>query len=165
MDYESRELYRQKIVKLADHSDCSEMEVASAALALAREAQKNPDPDPRVTLRRSHVGTYLLAEGTPVLKQRIDFRAPIGERVRAFVRNHPDEFYLPGIAVFTLLIVLGVVLMLTDASTSLGLILLSTLAVLLPSSQSAVQIVNYFATLLLSAQILPKLDFSEGLPQ
>src|SRR5271155_3382128 len=49
MDYESRELYRQKIVKLADHSDCSEMEVASAALTLAREAQKNPDPDPRVT--------------------------------------------------------------------------------------------------------------------
>jgi len=164
MDYDSRELYRQRIVKLADHSDCSEMEVASAALAHARGAQKNPDPDPRVTLRRSHIGTYLFAEGAPVLKQRIDFRAPVGERIRTLVRSHPDEFYLPGIAVLTLLIILGVVLMLTDASTSLELILLSTLAVLLPSSQSAVQIVNYFVTLLLSAQILPKLDFSEGLP-
>jgi cyclic beta-1,2-glucan synthetase len=164
MDYESRELYRQKLVKLADHSDCSEMEVASAALALARETQRHPDNDPRVTLRRSHIGTYLVAEGKPLLQQRIDFRTPIADRIPTFVRSHPDEFYLPGIAVFTLLIVLGVVLTLTDASTSLGLVLLSTLAVLLPSSQSAVQIMNYLATLLLPAQILSKLDFSEGLP-
>ena len=164
MDYESRELYRQKLVKLADHSDCSEMEVAGAALTLAREAQRHPDNDPRVTLRRSHIGTYLVAEGKPLLQQRIDFRTPIGDRIPTFVRSHPDEFYLPGIAVFTLLIVLGVVLMLTDASTSLGLVLLSTLAVLLPSSQSAVQIMNYLVTLLLPAQILSKLDFSEGLP-
>ncbi len=164
MDYESRELYRTKLVRLADHSDCSEMEVAREVLALAREAQKHPDHDPRVTLRRSHVGTYLLAEGVPLLERRVDFRVPVAERLPAFLRSYPDEFYLPGIAVLTLLMVLGVVLLLTDASTSLGLILLSTLAVLLPSSQSAVQIMNYLATLLLPAQILAKLDFSEGLP-
>jgi cyclic beta-1,2-glucan synthetase len=164
MDYDSRELYRKKVVKLASHSDCSEMEVAKAALDLARDAQKRPDVDPRVTLRRSHVGTYLLAEGSPELEQRIDFRARFVERVPRFLRRHPDEFFLPAIAVLTLLIVLGVVLMLTDASTSLGLILLATSAVLLPSSQSAVQIANFFVTALLSAQILPKLDFSEGLP-
>jgi cyclic beta-1,2-glucan synthetase len=164
MDYDSRELYRKRVVKLASHSDCSEMEVAKAALELAREATKRPDADLRVRQRRSHVGTYLLAEGSPLLEQRIDFRAPFAERIPRFLRRHPDEFYLPAIAVLTLLIVLGVVLLLTDASTSLGLILLATLAVLLPSSQSAVQIANFFVTALLSAQILPKLDFSEGLP-
>jgi cyclic beta-1,2-glucan synthetase len=164
MDYDSRELYRKKVVKLAGHSDCSEMEVAKAALALARDAQKYPDADPRVRQRRSHVGTYLVAEGSWLLEQRIDFRAPFAERIPRFLKNHPDEFYLPTIAALTLLIVLGVVLLLTDASTSLELILLSTLAVLLPSSQSAVQVANFFVTALLSAQILPKLDFSEGLP-
>jgi cyclic beta-1,2-glucan synthetase len=46
----------------------------------------------------------------------------------------------------------------------LELVLVLLLAVLLPSSQSAVQIMNYLATLLLPAQILPKLDFSEGHP-
>ena len=164
MDYDSRDLYRHKLVKLADHSDCSEMEVAQAALALARDAQKHPDDDPRITLRRSHVGTYLLAEGTSRLERRIDFHPSFAERVHAFLHRHPDEFYLPGIAVLTLLMVFGVVLALTDASTSLGLVLLSLPAVLLPSSQSAVQIMNYVVTLLLSAEILPKLDFSEGLP-
>ena len=164
MDYESREMYRQKLVNISDHSDCSEMEVAGEVLGLARAAQKQPSADPRVTMRRAHVGTYLLEEGARQLELRVDFRAPFVQRMRAFLRSHPDEFYLPGIAVLTLTIVLGVVLLLTDPSTPLGLVLLSTLAVLLPSSQSAVQIMNYLATLLLPAQILPKLDFSEGLP-
>ncbi|MGA7503636.1 MAG: glucoamylase family protein [Candidatus Sulfotelmatobacter sp.] len=164
MDYASRELYRKKVVKLASHSDCSEMEVARAALALAREAQKNPDADPRIALRRSHIGTYLVAEGSPLLEQRIEYRAPWVERVPAFVKRYPDEFFLPGITALTLLIVLGVVISLTNASTSLGLILLSTLAVLVPSSQSAIQIVNFFVTVVLSAEILPKLDFTESLP-
>jgi cyclic beta-1,2-glucan synthetase len=164
MDYETRELYRRKLVRLADHSDLSEMEIAGHARELARKALKNPDPDPRVTLRRSHVGTYLLAEGAPILEKKIEFRRPIADRVPAFLLAHPDEFYLPGIAIVSLLIVLGTVLLLTDASTPLGLILLSTLAVLLPGSQSAVQIINHLVTLILPAQILPKLDFSEGLP-
>ena len=164
MDYETRELYRQKVLNVANHSDCSEIEVAREVLRLAQAAQKQPSKDPRVILRRSHVGTYLLEEGARELEQRVDFRAPFIQRMRAFLRSHPDEFYLPGIAVLTLTIVLGVVLLLTDPSTPLGLVLLSTLAVLLPSSQSAVQIVNYLATLLLPAQILPKLDFAEGLP-
>ena len=164
MDYETRELYRQKLVNIAQHSDCSEIEVAQEVLRLARAGQKEPSADPRLTKRRSHVGTYLLEEGTRRLEQRVEFRPPFAQRMRAFLRSHPDEFYLSGIAVLTLVIVLGVVLILTDPSTSLGLVLLSTLAILLPSSQSAVQIMNYLATLLLPAQILPKLDFSDGLP-
>jgi cyclic beta-1,2-glucan synthetase len=164
LDYESRELYRNRVVELASRSDCSEIEVAQHVLALARNAQKHPEKDPRLTLRRSHVGTYLLAEGTALLERRIDYRPRFVERIPKFLRAHPDEFYLPAIAVLTLGIVLGTVLLLTDASTSLGLILLSALAVLLPGSQSAVQVVNYFVTVILSAQILPKLDFSQGIP-
>jgi cyclic beta-1,2-glucan synthetase len=164
MDYASRELYRKRVVKLASHSDCSEMEVAKAAVELARESQRHPEADPRIALRRSHIGTYLLAEGSSLLKQRIEYRAPWAEHIPEFLKLHPDEFYLPAITALTLFIVLGVVISLTDASTSLGLILLSTLAVLVPSSQSAIQIVNFFVTVVLSAEILPKLDFSESLP-
>jgi cyclic beta-1,2-glucan synthetase len=164
MDFDSRELYRQKLVNIADHCDCSELKVAEKILALARQAQKQPVEDPRVTLRASHVGTYLLAEGVEVLEQKVGFNPPPGQRLRTWLRRHPDDCYLPTIAILTCAIVSAVVVLLTDPSTPLDLIVLSLLAVLLPSSQSAVQITNYLATLLLSAQILPKLDFSEGLP-
>ena len=164
MDYDSRDLYRKKLVNIAERSDCTEMEVASTVLALARQAQNEANDDPRVTLRASHVGSYLLAEGTSVLETNVGFHPRLGERLRTWVRQRPDEFYLPGIAALTFAIVSGVVFLLTSPATSLELVLVSILAVLLPSSQSAVQIMNYVATLLLPAQILPKLDFSEGLP-
>jgi len=164
MDFDSRDLYRKKLVNIADHSDCTEMEVARAALALARRAQQQPHEDPRVTLRRSHVGWYLLAEGTAMLEQSVGFHPPIAQRLRSFLRAHPDELYLPGIAVLTSAIVWEVVVLLTDPGSSLGLILVAALALLLPSSESAVQIMNYVVTLMLPAEILPKLDLSEGLP-
>jgi hypothetical protein len=164
MDYESRDLYRRKLVEIAARSDFSEIEVASELLTLAREAQNRRDDDLRLRLRDSHVGFYLLAEGRAALGERVGFHPRLGQRLRALMLRHPDEFYLPGIAALTFAIVLGAVLWLTAPDTSLELILLAILAVLLPSSQSAVQIVNYVATLLFPAQILPKLDFSQAIP-
>jgi len=164
MDYETREVYRKRVVSIADRSDCSELKVASEVLALARRAQKQTNEDPRATLRDSHVGSYLVAEGSTVLGERVDFHPSIAQRFRTFLLEHPDEIYLPGIAALTFAIVSGIVLWLTPPTTSLWLVLLSILAVLLPSSQSAVQVMNYLITLLLPAQTLPKLDFSEGIP-
>jgi cyclic beta-1,2-glucan synthetase len=164
MDYETRELYRQRLAQIAERCDCSEMKVASEVLALSREAQSHPHEDPRVTVREAHVGFYLLAEGTRLVRERVGFHPTMAQRLRIFLQEHPDEFYLPGIAALTLAIVWGVVVLLTPPTTSLWLILLAILAVLLPGSQSAVQIMNYLATLLLPAQTLPKLDFSEGIP-
>jgi hypothetical protein len=164
MDYETREQYRKSLVKIADRCDCSESRVASEVLTLSREAQAHPHQDPRVTLRESHVGFYLIAEGSALLEHRVGYHPPLARRLRTFLLRHPDEFYLPGIAALTFAIVSGIVLLLTPPTTSLWMVLLSILAVLIPGSQSAVQIMNYLVTLLLPAQTLPKLDFSEGLP-
>ena len=164
MDYDSRDLYRKNLVDMAEYSDSNEVQVAREVLSLALQAQKDTKSDPRITLRASHVGFYLLAEGRAVLEKRLGYLPPLNERLRASLRKYPNEFYLPGIAVLTCAIISGTVLLLTKPSTPLGLVLLGLLAVLLPSSQSAVQIMNYLVTLVLPARILPKLDFSEGLP-
>src|SRR5262249_26836758 len=66
MDRESRELYREKLINIAEHSDCSEMEVANEALALAEQAHKRTYTDPRVGLRQSHVGYYLIDKGSSI---------------------------------------------------------------------------------------------------
>ncbi|HEY5070280.1 MAG TPA: protein ndvB, partial [Candidatus Acidoferrum sp.] len=87
-----------------------------------------------------------------------------GQRVQLFLRRHPDEFYIPTIAVLCCMIMSAIVLLLTDPFNSPGLVFLSLLALLLPSSQSAVELVNYLTTSLLRAEILPKLDFSDGIP-
>ena len=162
MDFDSRDLYRNKIINLAQHSGRSEKDVALEALALAQAAQRGSHPDPRVTRRCSHVGYYLVAEGAGTLGKRLRFRPPFSQRLEAFLRAHPDEFYLPGTAILTFAILSATLLLLTAPYSSPGLVLLAMLVLLLPSSQSAVQLMGYLTTSLLTPQILPKLDFSEG---
>ncbi len=164
MDFDSRELYRKKLIEMAARSDFPEMEVARQALIRARDAQQQPEPNPRVAARRSHIGYYLIGEGSDLLNEHIGFRPSLGGRLRAFLRKHPDQFYLTGIEVLMFVIVLAVLLPLISLSTSLGLLLFSLLALLLPSSQGAIQVMNYLTTSLLPAQIIPKLDFSDGVP-
>jgi hypothetical protein len=164
MDFESRTFYRDELARLAGRSDFTEMEVAAEVLKLAREAQHQMRSDPRISLRRSHVGFYLVAEGRDILAERIGYRPPFPDRFTSFLRRHPDELYLTGIGVLTFAFVTTILLLLTRASDALGLLFIAALALLIPCSQSAVLLMNYLATALLRARILPKLDFASGIP-
>ncbi len=118
MDTESRSVYRERIARIARHSDRSEMEVAQEALALAQKAHEKRFRDKRIELRECHIGYYLMSDGTRVLWERVGFHPPAGERLRTFLRRHPDEFLLFGIAILTLVIITAAVWLLTPAATS-----------------------------------------------
>ena len=165
MDIESRNVYRESVAHLAQRSDRSEMQVASEALRLARNAQKRKYGDPRIALRESHIGYYLIAEGKELLCQRVGYNPTFGERLRTALRRYPDDFLLLGVAALTLAIVTGALWLLTPATTPIVVLLISMLVLILPSSQAAVQIMNYLTTNLLPATSLPKLDFSAGVPE
>jgi cyclic beta-1,2-glucan synthetase len=164
MDFESRDLYRDRLSKIARHSDLTEMEVAREALALAQLAGGKTYRDARVAQRESHIGFYLVGKGIAALYQRVGFMPSFVQKLRDSLRRHPDEFFLPGIAILTFAIITGILLFLTPRESTPALVLLSMLFLLLPSSQSAVQVMNYLVTTLLPAQILPKVDFSDGIP-
>src|SRR5580704_356598 len=164
MDFESRDHYRNKLVKIADPPDFTEAEVALEALALAREAHQQNPGTPRESLRQSHIGYYLVAEGSSILQRKVGFRPSLIQRVRSFLRGHPDESYLGGIGVLTFVIISTILLLLTDPNSPPALVLFSMLVLLLPCSQAAVQLMNYVITAVLPADILPKLDLSEEIP-
>jgi cyclic beta-1,2-glucan synthetase len=164
MDYESRTLYREKLSKIAGRSDLAEMDVAREALLLAQQALARTYLDPRSRLRQSHIGYYLVGEGRALLCQKVGFNPDFIQSLRAQLRRHPDEFFLLGIAILTLSIITGILLLLTPREGPLGLLLLAMLVLLVPCSQAAVQLMHYIVAALLPAEILPKLDYSEGVP-
>lgn len=164
MDYDSREFYREQVVEIAERSDRSETGIAQEVLTLARHAASRGSDDARIAVRQSHVGYYLLAEGASELHQRVGFRPGLGRRIYSFLRRYPDELYLPGMLLLSLGILSAILLLLTPRYTPIGLILFSMVVLLLPCSQTAVQLINYLMTSLLPAEILPKLDFSDGIP-
>ena len=164
MDYASREMYRHTVVHFAERSDCSETEIAQLALDMARESTQRRTHDPRLVWRRSHVGYYLVGEGASQLRARAGVRLPFGERVQNFLRRHPDEFYLGGIELLTLLIIIAIMSpVFSIYNTFIGRVI-TIFALLLPASQAAVEVMNYLTTALLRPRILPKLDFCESIP-
>jgi cyclic beta-1,2-glucan synthetase len=164
MDFESRNLYREKLSAIARRSDLTEMDVARQALELAQRAQLGSYRDARSKMRQSHIGYYLIDEGRDLLCQKVGFEPDLRQSLRAHLRSHPDEFFLTGIAIFTFAIITGVLLVLTRPESPPELLLLSVLILLVPCSQSAVQLMHYLVAALLPAEILPKLDYSGGIP-
>ncbi len=164
MDFESRDYYRMKLSKIADHSNCTELEVAQQVLALAAEAQSRKYLDPRKALRESHVGYYLVDAGVTLVRAKVGYQRPWSQKLQAILQKHPDEFFLLGTEILTFAIALTVVFLMDDAYHSVELFLFSALILILPSSQSAVQMMNQLVTTLLPPEILPKLDLSEAIP-
>ena len=164
MDFDSRDVYRAEIAKIALRSDKSEIGVARAVLALAQQAQQRKYADPRVALRESHVGYYLVDKGQAELHQKVGYHLTISDRIHWWMRSHADEFFLTGIEILTFFILSLTALLLTPPSLAPGLLLFSILVLLLPSSQAAVQVMNFLVTTTLPATRLPKFDFSEGVP-
>ena len=78
MDDESRQMYRKVIQDLARQSLFSEEEVARQAVLLAMRAKaRTRNPDSRSASHRTHVGYYLMAAGSRILKERIGYKPSI----------------------------------------------------------------------------------------
>ncbi len=164
MDFESREIYRTKVAFLSRHSDCSEIKVAEHTLELAREAALHTHSDPRIHRRVSHVGYYLVDKGLPKLAARVNFHPPISERIRSTIRHNPDDFYITGIELITILFIAAILFPLLPNYPVFGRMAISFLLLVLPVMQCAVDLVNNVVTSILDPTPLPKLDFSKGIP-
>jgi cyclic beta-1,2-glucan synthetase len=164
MDFESRDFYRRKLSRMAAHSSLSELEVAEKAVTLAEKACRQRYENPRVALRESHIGYYLVDKGVSLLQESIGFRPSFRQRIEAWLRKYPDKFFLGGIGLLTFVIASTAGSLLWDPKSSFGFFFASILVLLLPSSQAAVQLMNHLITSVLPPEILPKLDFSEAIP-
>jgi hypothetical protein len=161
MDFESREFYRKRVALIARDSDCTESQVAQAALDLAREGAQSPSDDPRTQLRRIHVGFYLIDKGFPQLASRTGYHPPLSERARTFIRSQADLFYITGIQLITIFAIAALILIPLPHSNLLDC-LFAALLLILPAMQCAVDLVNNSITAIFDPDPLPKLDFSQG---
>ena len=164
-DFETREVYRTKVAYIARRSDCTEVQVAEYALDLARQAMRQTYPDPRIHRRLSHVGYYLVDKGFPQLAARVNFHASMSDRIRAFVRANPDDFYITGIELITIVFIAAAIFPLLPNYPVFGRVIVAFLLLLMPAMQCAVDLANNIVTVLFDPTPMPKLDFSKGVPR
>ena len=164
MDFESRETYRQRVAFVARNSDSTESQVAEQALELAREASWRTYKDPRILARCSHVGYFLVNKGLPILTDRVGFHAPMSFRIRSAIRSNADDFYVTGIAVITIFFIAAALFPLLPNYQVFGELAITFVLMIMPAMQCVVELVNNSITAIFDPEPLPKMDFSQRIP-
>ena len=156
MDFATRDHYRHVLEKFARRSGLAEEQVARSCLHLASEAATRNGRDARA----AHVGFYLIDRGLPQLEAVTGVRVPVPLVLQ---RMRGRLVYFGPIALMTAALT-GGLLVQAHASGARGwLLVLSGMLALLGSSQLAVALANWLATLLVAPQPLPRMDFSKGI--
>ena len=161
MDFATRDRYRHATEALSRKTELSEGTLAAKVLQLARVAA---DASADEAGSAGHVGFYLIGPGLPQLESAVSVRHSFLESVRRAACRMPLTIYLGGVIVIAGLLAGSLVIRAIPAGLPLWAMILLSLVALLATSQLAVSLVNWAASLLVSPQSLPKMDFSEGIP-
>ena len=160
MDFATRDRYRHVVEALARHHRLTELEVASAAVALCH-------PDPPTDTTRSvpqHVGLYLIDRGRRQLEQRLGVRPRPVERLRRGFDRAPLPIYLGLLALLTFAFARPLVLAASHDALPLWTLIAITIPTVILASQLGISLLNWMATLAVAPQLLPRMDYSHGIP-
>ncbi len=160
MNFSTRDRYRHVIETISRTSELEESEVAEKAIALAADnAERNGRED-----RASHVGYYLIDKGLPRLESAAEMRGVWKTVFSRYVHRFPMMFYAGSIVGFTTAGVLGFLLLLRGMGVPAVELVFFTALFSLCFSQLAVALVNLLSTLTVIPSLLPRLDYSTGIP-
>jgi hypothetical protein len=160
MDFASRDHYRHAVERLAKASPLSEVDVARAALRLAREATTSTAEENV----REHVGFYLTDDGLADLEEAIKVHWSLREQFWRATRKYPLFWYLSSIALVTLGLTGALLTEALEDGASGWLSGLVGVLALFAMSQLAVALVNWASPFLVKPHLLPRMDFSNGIP-
>ncbi len=159
MDFETRNSYRSVIEELARHSNTNEESVAHAAIELARNVD---DP---ATDRKAHIGYYLRDAGRRTLDKTVQYHPEFGTRLRSTLLAFPTVTYLGSIALLSVLFDLVLLAYVAYSGGSLAQLITAGLLGLGLGMESAITLVHWVVTHRIKPESLPRMDFSEGIPQ
>ena len=157
MDFATRDRYRHAVEALARRHRLPELQIALGAVACGRAAAATD------TIAR-HVGYYLIERGRGELEQRLGVRPPLGVRWRRRAERAPLPIYLGLLAVLTVAFTVPLVQAVARDGLPVWTWWLIAAPVALLASQLGLSLLNWFATLSVAPQLLPRMDYSGGIP-
>ncbi len=162
MDLESRQIYRRRVAKIAARSDTGEVELCERLVRTASEAKVFRNTPEALRNRLRHVGYYLMDEaGGREFRQSVGYRPSMGSYFESLFHRFPDEVYIIGIELITLVTVVTLIMSLVLNHQPWGLIA-GALLLIIPATQAAVELMNYFVTAVLTPRPLAKIDYSKA---
>lgn len=143
MDYKTKECYRNKIKKLSQQTNMSEIYITQKVLELAQKA-KQP--------KKKHIGYYLIDRGENLLNNKLG--------IKKKRKTQKPTAYIAGIYVFTAIfsIILGIYIF---NKINLPVAILVGIISVVPISEIYIQTLNYILGKIVKPKILPKLSLQD----
>jgi cyclic beta-1,2-glucan synthetase len=186
MDLKTRDMYRKEIEALSFATARDECELAEITIGLARSTVSN---NPGFSHSGGHIGEFLLGKNRDELEQKIGYKPDARTSLKRWVFQHAGAFYLSSILLLSVLIYIFIALgasldeslkaipqsygaLTWDASIfSTGFLVkgiavfLIASALLVPVLTVSTSLINWLITLMVRPRILPKLDFTDQIPE
>jgi hypothetical protein len=160
MDFATRDRYRHAVEGLAKRYSDSETAVAQLALTLANNQTLRNDREDR----RTHIGYYLIGRGRAELESKMSLTQRGSFRLRQFVSTKKTKIYFLIATAITLTLTIAMWQAGTNGPmrplTMVSLIMTTALV----ASQAGLAFTNWCATLIVKPRRLPRMDFSQGIP-
>ncbi|RYZ55687.1 MAG: hypothetical protein EOP49_02325 [Sphingobacteriales bacterium] len=160
MDFATRDTYRHRVEMLAKGSSIPETAVAEKIILLAKQGQSEGRKP-----KQGHVGYYLIDAGIRQLRQSTGIKYSIGVHLAHRLRKRPLLIYLSAVTLITA--AAGTWMFSAGAAAHHSLLFLVFLAAvcIAGAAQMAIALVNWLSTLVVYPKLLPRLDFSKGIPK
>ena len=167
MDINSRNHYKRQVGMLAKSYRVSELHIAEEAIELAKEAfsENNSESAEDYDGRKTHVGYYLVGNGLQALKNRQKGQITKKENLKNILSNDLGNIYICCTVVFTLMIMSFSISYIINFSAKILLVILTLVAVLIPSSEIAITIVNWLVCKVKKPAFFPRLELIDGIPE
>ncbi|MDZ4810836.1 MAG: glucoamylase family protein, partial [Bacteroidota bacterium] len=161
MDFDTRDRYRHVVESISKKSELSEEEVARIAIHLMNENAPSPGSDQST----AHVGYYLIGQGLAQTKKTAKLHVPGIQKFLHSIKRRAFPIYLFFILLISTGIGAAIFFKVHTETKNTWLILFVSILALVCASQLAISVVNFFATILVKPNLLPRMDYSAGIPQ
>jgi cyclic beta-1,2-glucan synthetase len=160
MDFYTRDNYRHVVEKIAKNSNLTEKGVAEMAIQLAKNnAEKTSEP------RLIHAGYFFTGEGLVEMKQLAKMRSSTTDQCKKLFNKIPLLMYAGGIVVMSALVSWYLVYVMYKEGLVRWQLAVAAILIMLATSRLSVAIINWLASMIAKPFLLPRMDFSKGIPQ
>src|SRR4030095_4184756 len=160
MDFATRDSYRHVVERISKSCDLSETEVAQKAIELTQQNKR----DDHSSKRKEHVGYYLIDKGLEETEHACSMRYTLRLKINRVSAKMPVFLYT--FSIFFLSFVFAAVLFYIaydHAHRSWQILTVVGLLSFLGSLQLAISFINWLSTVLVQPQLLPRMDYSNGI--
>lgn len=158
MDFQTRDLYRHQIEKVAKSSGIEESRVAKKALYIANKES--------TTAKKVHIGNIILGKDKKKLYKNLDAKIGLRQRIENSLYSMRGMFYFGGlIIIFTASVILFSMLF-SNLSPSIAMWKLITLLaiIIFPVLGVCIEIMNMISQVVVPPAEVASMDFSKEIP-